>query len=413
MRHFGDGRRKPFRTVPNRDAVRKAPADKPSLAEQLFPNRYGQPSSPSPDIVVPKVPVEAPAPIPLSQQRFQETVANPVPAVEGLESSRLARMRRQFDDLGEQTALLILRGVSKNLVEDDFRRLAPKGKHLEGWNLKHGNLLYAFQGRDYATLSPQDRYYIVFSSPRSAFEYLGHARKVHAMAKSQTPDSPTSPMLPPSGYKMGGMDVDAAIESYTLAPATQKLELIHPERPYAPLLHAALCCKGVRAMVNPSDRMPFEARFTMEGPQLSLSSLRELFRLVARDRGLAWTATDSNVPVLTKWERFWIGPVPRLEDRRNRRSSDWANWFEHRDENSTGPIDSRRTGEQHQAEPQDSSTLLHPGPSVFIVGFPTERSLQSFVHFWHLRPLALESKKASTDREANDVPPVAHVDILW
>ena len=33
----------------------------------------------------------------------------------------------------EQLAVLVLRSASKSLVEDDFRRVAPKGKHIKDW----------------------------------------------------------------------------------------------------------------------------------------------------------------------------------------------------------------------------------------------------------------------------------------
>lgn len=42
---------------------------------------------------------------------------------------------------GEHISLLVLRNASKNLTDDDFRRLIPQGKHIEGWNLDRGDIL--------------------------------------------------------------------------------------------------------------------------------------------------------------------------------------------------------------------------------------------------------------------------------
>lgn len=42
---------------------------------------------------------------------------------------------------GPQTSVLVMRNVSKNLVDDDFRRIIPKGKHVEGWTLEQGDII--------------------------------------------------------------------------------------------------------------------------------------------------------------------------------------------------------------------------------------------------------------------------------
>jgi len=47
------------------------------------------------------------------------------------------QMRKQ----GERTAVLVVRNVSKSLLEEDFYSLIAKGKHIEGWTLQEGDIV--------------------------------------------------------------------------------------------------------------------------------------------------------------------------------------------------------------------------------------------------------------------------------
>ena len=52
--------------------------------------------------------------------------------------------KRQYAHLekkGETMSMLVMRNASKNLVDEDFRKVIPQGKHIEGWNLERGDIV--------------------------------------------------------------------------------------------------------------------------------------------------------------------------------------------------------------------------------------------------------------------------------
>ena len=66
---------------------------------------------------------------------------------------------RQFykverENLGKEKGILLVRGLGPSLEEEDFRRLSPKGKHIEGWEHELGNIL---KGMYWNILTYRDR----------------------------------------------------------------------------------------------------------------------------------------------------------------------------------------------------------------------------------------------------------------
>lgn len=101
-----------------------------SLLEELFPEeRERAKSAPTPQRPVareiPRLPLE-----------LSKAAAHKMREAEyALEYNQAALNRK-----GTPSSVLVLRNASKNLVEDDFRRLIPKGKHLEGWNIADADI---------------------------------------------------------------------------------------------------------------------------------------------------------------------------------------------------------------------------------------------------------------------------------
>ena len=61
------------------------------------------------------------------------------------EQSEEETLRRFYEaereHLGKEKGILLFRGLGPSLEEEDFRRLSPKGKHIEGWEHELGNIL--------------------------------------------------------------------------------------------------------------------------------------------------------------------------------------------------------------------------------------------------------------------------------
>lgn len=133
----GLGQSNPLRWVHNRKVIKEASTSKPqkhqlSLFEELFPeeidhHKSHQEGSRGIDKTIPRLPlpnvdeVDRLYPGNRTEGRVQ---------YDG--SSRVAFMER--DSLRQwNLAVLVIRCASKSLVESDFRRIAPKGQHIDDW----------------------------------------------------------------------------------------------------------------------------------------------------------------------------------------------------------------------------------------------------------------------------------------
>lgn len=133
------GRRQsnPLRWVHYRKVTKDASTAKPqkhhlSLLEELFPeeidNRKShQVGSQSKERSIPRLPLPT---VNEADPLYQDDYTDRLIQHDGL--SRVAFMER--DSLRQlNLAVLVIRRASKSLVESDFRRIAPKGQHIDDW----------------------------------------------------------------------------------------------------------------------------------------------------------------------------------------------------------------------------------------------------------------------------------------
>lgn len=384
----------------------------PSLIEQLFPERYAAGSSHRGAVrQVPTIPAHHPV------EPAPPSATAPVQEEEEKGKWRRAReLKREMKAQPPHVAVLVLRNAGKNLTLDDFRRVIPQGKHLEGWTLEQGDILRAIPGRDMATLEPTGDYYLLFSSPLSAFTYQGHVTRIHRLVATNTPSSLLSPIAAPPGYMIEGMDVHDAINSFSLISPDLALQVRQLKPPLAPGVQALVEHGGYEPLMLRKDRMPHEVRLTLEGPQLRLPVLRHILRLSAHDRGLNWSGGDDAAPKLTEWVPTQPRDMPSLSNH----GESALKWAERhgRDANVTGPAVSPLTGHKRTSDSEDTVDLDEmkrraPRP-VYIAGFHTDQAMQSFLHFWHERSLTWEGAPAvGVAGDEWDLPPIAHVQALW
>ena len=308
-------------------------------------------------------------------------------------------VERNMRQSGVQTSVLVLRNASLNLVEEDFRRLIPRGKHMEGWTMEQGDILKIIPGRDLATLAQQNYYYLLFSSQLSAFAYQGHATRIFHLAAAHTPSSILSPIAAPKGYTVDGIDVHDAIESFALVPPSQKMELRQLREPLSPLMKTIIQYQGYPSLVKRDGKMPFEVRLTLEGPQLQASTIRWILHASGKARALPWSGGDEIIPKITKWElpyvlspldhEAWKKVEERTEDHQARRDA-WK---------------AQRLRDGNDGEKRRTHLSVH------IIGFHTEHAAQTFLRFWHRRPMTWEG--SGNAKEEDDLPPIANVEMLW
>lgn len=365
----------------------------PSLVEQLFPeiskrNEEQEVSRDVPRVPLPKVNPSAP--------RLK-------PGKKDAEAGSWVRkqLEAEMSAAGPGTTVLVLRNASPNLIEEDFRRLVPQGRHLEGWKLEQGDILKVIPGRNLANLEQLNTYYLLFSSALNAFTYQGHVQRIHNLAALNTQSSTASPMPPPPGYMIEGLDAHAAIQAYTLVPPTQKLELRQLKPPLAPVMQTLVKHQGWKAINDRTDKMPFEVRLAMEGPQLGPSVVRHILMESGRARGLSWNGGEGLNMKVSRWAPQLM-PSPIQNDDRAARGVG-------RTEEDQMRIDVSRHNQSSQ-DPQYAELKRRTPPEVYVVGFYTERAAQSFVAYWHQRPLEMPQPE---DASEWDAPPIANVSMLW
>ena len=416
-----DGARPEVKSSDNaqEDVIEAEEKEEPSLFEQLFPDQQ-ETDQPKANRELPRIHLEkTDRPYESRHLKIRRVDTNEDEMPLSRSAERLeTEMRKQ----GPETSVLVLRNASKNLVEEDFRRLVPQGQHLEGWKLEQGDILKVVPGRDLATLEQKNFYYVLFSSPLGAFTYQGHATRIKRMVAAHTPASMLSPVPPPPGYMIQGMDAHDAIESFSLVPPNQNLDLRQLKPPLTPMMESIVRYGGHPAVVERADRMPYEARLTLEGPQLHLSALRHIFQVSGRDRKLSWSGSDEVAPRLTKWEPLLSHEAPSPMNNKPSAMA-WAD-KQAKTEDEQMAIDVSNLAQQADSsnrheDTEDGNGRVNGGDrkrrtptSVYIVGFHTERAMHSFVYFWHRRPMEWEGFKRSGSEDA-DLAPVANVEVLW
>lgn len=387
----------------------KAPeAKKPSLIEQLFPGetkRYEEAQARQ-EREIPRMPLEMPLG---RKQTPADRLALPSQASESRGAMQKRRtMELQAAKADPQTSVLVLLNASKNLSKEDFTRLIPQGQHMEGWTLEEGDILQVVPGRNLATLEQKNFYYLLFSSPLSAFVYQGHATRISRLASEQTPDSLHSALAPTPGYMVNGMDVYAAIQAYTLTPSTQTLNLRQLKPPLSPLLASLVRNGGYSAILNRPDRMPFEVRLTLEGPQLPMTRIRYIVYESGRDRALGWSGGEEANIKITRYEPKRPASSPNGNEEaageatgtgKPRTEQSQLSWDMSKSQVSPGGSDDSDTAQRRRA--------ANP---VYILGFHTEHAAQSFISYWHRKPMDWGSKKVETE---GDLVPIANVELLW
>lgn len=378
------------------------PPKKPSLIEQLFPEetkRYEEQQKALRE--VPPLPI-------VSKEDWESTNKRPwvlknPSREEAMKWQALNKagqtkaktlLQEQIQAAGPGVGVLVLRNASKNLTEEDFKRLVPQGRHIEGWTLQQGDIMKVIPGRDLDTLEQNNVYYILFNSDISAFTYQGHVTKIHKLAAAHQPTSAFSSIPPPPGYMIEGLDAHSAIQAYALVPPSQKLELRQLRRPLTPTMQAIVTDGGYKPVVDRADKMPFEARLTMEGPQLQTSTIRHIMNETGRQRGLSWSGGENFDLRITRWEAKALPNVTRNSDAFATRRADWG-------DSAGNDVDLAKTQKQRTLN------------LVYIVGFHSEEAAQTFVTYWHHRKLESASTRNTHAVDEGEDPPVARVEMMW
>ncbi|WPH02898.1 Hypothetical protein R9X50_00576600 [Acrodontium crateriforme] len=389
--------------------------DERPLIEQLFPEetkRYNEAQRQS-QREIPRLPLDA-TPIVPHKQRRKDVKTEKRQQVAFIQK----QLEQEMQENGPELTLLVLRNATPNLIEEDFRRLIPQGKHVEGWTLERGDILQVIPGRNLATLEQESYYYLLFSSQLSAFAYQGQATRISRLAASHTPTSVMSVVPPIPGHAVDGIDAHAAIDSFALTPAGQTLELRQIKRPLSPILDSIIRYRGYPSLVNRPDRLPYELRLTLDGPQLQAPVLNHIFLKSATARASPWSGGVEQAPRITKWNPTAAAALARVaQNSTNGKIATSDSNGSQETELAQIIHDTKRLERTWEASRNEENAEVRPKgrppPGVFILGFHTENAAQAFRRFWHRREMTWKGVDLRVGDHADDLPPIANVETLW
>ena len=191
---------------------------------------------------------------------------------------------------GEQTTVLQLSNCSTALTEADFRRVSPRGLHIETWS-RDGEFYKIIPGRDPLSLARLPFYYLLFRTPESALAYQKNASRLSKLtALHQSSDSNSAVQLP-KGFLEEGEDITAVISSFVLHPQGHALDLRTIMQPYQRALRALIGAGGYSPIVpNVDDKGKKIHRVLLhiDGYEPSHWDLWQILSRHAHARGLMW-----------------------------------------------------------------------------------------------------------------------------
>ncbi|KAL8843062.1 MAG: hypothetical protein Q9176_002365 [Flavoplaca citrina] len=264
-------------------------------------------------------------------------------------------------------AILVLNRASKSLVDADFRRIAPKGRHIDEWT-GPGDIL---KGRNRSTFQQTNSYFLLFPNPAYARTYQNHVIKLHQMSQDHTPTSLHSPLPPPPGTIVEGEDVHTLLQDYALCPPSQRIKIISMFSPFGAAYRRLIEYHGYPQLTEPVDWTGRAVLFWVEGHYPTTNAVKDAIDQDGRERGLQWGAKVGN--------RY----VEKLE-----LSTEMAKDLENGEDSE--PVARRRS------------------ESRWIVKLGDENEARRFVRTWHRRPFPLPS-----DHVRGEKPPIVNAELLW
>ncbi|KAF2226506.1 hypothetical protein BDZ85DRAFT_316019 [Elsinoe ampelina] len=233
---------------------------------------------------------------PVSQE--QEDEANEKPKLD-IDKTRWEKKQEVQGPKG----FLRFESASVNLVPEDFYRLMPQSKHLEGWHLRMGAIEKIVPGRDLDTLQRTDHYYLVFESLRSAKEYRDRAHRIAELYDICGPFAHVSDKPVPGDLLLPGENPDQLAKLYTLGPHGKSLDLRlikahHPKY----MEHDG----GYSAIIKRPWRPPAEVIIRAGISHLSFRPLRTAFYKAELRRNMPWTGDEFGAFKLYLWNPRWL-----------------------------------------------------------------------------------------------------------
>jgi hypothetical protein len=322
---------------------------------------------------------------------------------------------------GEQVTVLQLEHCSTELTESDFRRLVPKGKHLEGWN-RDGEFFKIIPGRDPLSLERLPFYYLLFKTPESALAYQNNATRIHKLAALHQPSSILSAIPPPKGFLEDGEDISAIRASYVLKPTEHAMTLRTLMQPYHPALRALLDQGGYKPIVpNVDDKgnRIHKVLMHIEGYEPSRSDLFKIFTRDAYNRGLALSLRNEVSSSIHRLRdivnlKTHMQPISTTNPRAfgHWESTDSTSMKLEFDDPAIAALMRSDTEADGDATKSINQIVMNRMYNRWLIEFDDEDEARRFAFAWHRRPLPELVKGDRTWKDYEEVR-MCNCEVLW
>lgn len=329
---------------------------------------------------------------PESREQRREVPKGPVGYLDDSHQRQRARSEGTFSDkvglrrphisLNKDTTVLILRKASKHLTEQDFRRLIPGGRHIEGWT-GLGELMRVVRARVMKTLERDGEYFLVFSNSTIAFEYKRNIFGLHSDTQKELSNNQNSVGIPPPPNlaSSGKAAFDTPAYTYNLIPPTHDLTIKLQEPPFPPVL-LPIVTDGAYARLLEDRRTNYEVMLWFESYwHPAFSVIRRAIDQDGKERGSFWRTVGDHSGL-----RLLAGEYAAL-----------------------GKVNGVATSEE---APSDWKGRRGSGSRHFIVSFRDEQEASRFALFWHRRDVTAIIEAHLLGPWQGD-PIIANADATW
>ena len=327
---------------------------------------------------------------------------------------------------GETTTVLQLSHCSTALTEADFRRLIPRGLHIESWS-RDGEFYKIIPGRDPLSLERLPFYYLLFSTPASALAYQKNASRLSKLSALHAPSSIHSAIPPPAGFLEDGEDIHAATSGFVLHPTGHQLDLRTVMQPYNRALRALIDAGGYVPIVSNTDtkgKKIHRVLMHIDGYEPSHWDLWQIISRHAHAHGIIWPFLNDHASALrklrdtinlrtvakTKLQAISTSNPRAASSLTNHHNHNTDGGFEYEDPTIASFL-STSAGSDNDAK-QLNQLVMNRVYNRWIVEFEDEDAARRFASMWHRVVLPDAKDKKGAWREAEEVRWV-EAEYLW
>lgn len=388
-------------------AAMASDATEQSLLEELFPETNAP---------VPVEPVAESEQYPKLSPPSSDRIIRPEPVASPKDPKQ--QIVDSFLKSGENITVLQLEHCSVELTEPDFRRVIPKGKHIEAWN-RDGAYYKVIPGRNPISLERLPFYYILFKSAESAYAYQNNVARLHKLAALHQPTNIFSAVPPPKGFLEDGEDIEAITSSYLLRPTEHAPAIRTLMQPYHPGLRSLFEQGGYTPIVPDVDdkrNRIYKILLHIEGYEPNFSDLFTMFRHDAAYRGVPLPLRNESMTSLHRLRdlvnlKTHVLPLattnPRAYD--TARSTGTKIGY---DDPSIAHFMKNDDPVDEDIAKEISQIIMNQVYNRWILDFDDEDEARRFAIAWHRRPLPDLSKVGRTWKDYEEAR-TCNTELLW